>query len=167
MDLISKYELALKQFAKMFNNEKLKYKYKLLTPIRKAGLTKKQAEKLDFKISKRMWQSCLNENVRNQGGRPKLDKSLIQRVNEHLDENSTTAANRFLKKQKSCAKYRSLTLRRCYESFHLKKSLSYSSFYKHIQKKYVKPHRFSDLCVYCENNKVNIFMFILYIVILF
>ena len=82
MDLITKYESALKQFAKLFNSEKLKHK--------------------------------------------------------------------------TCAKYRSLTLRRSYETFHLKKCLSYSSFYKHIQKKYVKPHRFSDLCIYCENNKVTL-----------
>ena len=80
---------------------------------------------------------------------------MVQSINKHIENNSAVAANRFLKKQDQCARYREFPIRNYYENFLNKKKISYSSFIKHIGKKYKKPHRFSDLCKYCEHNKVS------------
>ncbi len=32
--------------------------------------------------------------------------------------------------------------------------LSFSTFYKYVENQFKKPHRFSDLCEYCEHYKV-------------
>ena len=101
-----------------------------------------------------MWTSCLNINDRNQGGRPEISLLKVKQINDHLEKNSTVAANRFLKKLKVCANYRHLSLRESYQTMRNKEDVSYSTFYKKIQKKYKKPHRLSDLCRYCEVNKV-------------
>ncbi|CAF0975069.1 unnamed protein product [Brachionus calyciflorus] len=70
-----------------------------------------------------------------------------------MNDISEIAANRYLKKINSNAFYCSTSLLKAYESFKYQSSLSFSSFYKYVSEKYKKPHRFSDLCDYCEKNK--------------
>lgn len=67
---------------------------------------------------------------------------------------SEIAANRYLKKQKTSAYYCSVSLLQAYNEFEFRKDLSFSTFYSYVDAKYKKPHRISDLCDYCEKNKV-------------
>ena len=68
---------------------------------------------------------------------------------------SSIAANRFLKKINSNAFYCDTSLLEAYSNFDLNSEMSFSSFYKYVGDEFKKPHRFSDLCKYCEHNKVN------------
>ncbi len=70
----------------------------------------------------------------------------------HMESISSIAANRFLKKADKNAFYCSKSLIEAYGSFEGK--ISYSTFYKYVGDEFKKPHRFSDLCEYCENFKV-------------
>jgi hypothetical protein len=75
---------------------------------------------------------------------------------------SSVAANRYLKKCDSNAFYCNISLVEAYANFksEILLDLSFSSFYKYVGEQFKKPHRFSDLCEYCENYKVKIFYFI-------
>ena len=98
--------------------------------------------------------SCSNSNERNPGGRPTISNTPLQEsLNKHMEDISTIAANRFLKKDKSNAFYRHDTLRACYESFPQKNQLSFTAFVKNMSRIYKKPHRKSDLCDVCEKGK--------------
>ena len=138
----------------IFNLKKQKSKHKYIYPIRKAGFTRKEALKLNFKVGKLMWTNCLNRKKRNKGGKPKLKALFCKEIELHLENNSEIAANRFLKLQKTNAMYRFVTLKDAYNNFKYKENLSFSTFYSHIGKKFKKFHRLSDLCCYCELNKV-------------
>ena len=153
--IASKYVSALKNYANIFNSKKQKIKHKYIYPIRKAGFTMKEAIELDFKVCKRMWSNCLNREKRNKGGKPKLKSFFIHKINSHLTKNSEIAANRFLKLQKENAMYRSVTISDAYNNYKYKENISLSTFYKYIGKKFKKFHRLTDLCCYCELNKVN------------
>ena len=146
---------ALNTFADLFNGEKQKLKFKYLFPIKSSGLNINDARKLGFKVSKNMWKNCSNVLKRNNGGRPKTLASVKKALNQHIESNSAVASNRYLKKLGTCVFYRNISIKASYENFKGKEMISYSGFYKHMQKKYKKPHRFTDLCEYCELNKVN------------
>lgn len=64
---VLKYKIALKGFAKLFNDAKQKEKHAYLYPIRRAGIPIKQAKELGFKVSFRLWQTCLNQTKRSKG----------------------------------------------------------------------------------------------------
>ena len=77
-------------------------------------------------------------------------------LNTYMESISSIAANRFLKKIDKNAFYCNISLLEAYSKFESKKELSFSTFYKYLGSQFKKPHRFSDLCEYCENNKVRI-----------
>ena len=152
--LAAKHFRALSLFGEMYNTKKKKLKHKYLYPVRKAGFSILEAKNMNFLTNKYMWKSCLNRRKRNNGGHPKLDNSLIEKINSRVAENSTIAANRYLKKQNQNALYRNSTLKEAYNNLPEKNKLSYSSFYLHLDNRFKKPHRLSDLCDYCEYKKV-------------
>ena len=151
-ELASKHTRALRLFSEIFKNKKQKSKFKYIAPIKLAGFSRKQAELLHFYTNNWMWKHCIDPNKRNKGGRPAIDNNTIRKLNIHIEKNSTVASNRFLKNE--CAFYRHCAIKTEYETFSMKYKLSYSSFYKYMQKKYKKSHRLTDLCEYCELNKV-------------
>ncbi len=71
-----------------------------------------------------------------------------------MESISNIAANRYLKKLKENAFYCSISIMEAYSKFESKTELSFSTFYKYLGDQFKKPHRFSDLCEYCEDNKV-------------
>ena len=146
---------ALKHFSVLFNEAKQKEKYKLLNPLKLAGFTLKETRQFKFKASKRLWSSCRNNSKRNQGGRPATSHAIKKEIHDHLRNNSSFAANRFLKKENENALYRNMSYRSLYSTFSLKNKLGFSTFRKNIKNIYKKPHRFSDLCDYCERGKVS------------
>lgn len=62
-----KYKNALVSFSKLANDAKQKDKHVFIYPLRSAGLTHKQANELGFKVSFRLWRSCLDQRTRNKG----------------------------------------------------------------------------------------------------
>ena len=145
---------ALNNLSILFNNEKPKFRYKYLFPIKNAGFSLKEAKKYGFKASKKLWSSCSINTKRNPGGRPKLKGTFLEKILEHLKNNSSIAANRFLKKEKANARYMSLTFRQAFDSFVQKDQMVLSTFKKYTKNIFKKPHRLSDLCDYCEQGKV-------------
>jgi len=82
-----------------------------------------------------------------------------------MENISSIAANRYLKKLQKNAFYCECSLRiEAYSRFESSSELSFSSFYKYLGDEFKKPHRFSDLCEYCEMNKVIIIRFLSLIV---
>ena len=71
-----------------------------------------------------------------------------------MSNNSSIAANRYLKRHSTSVMYRNSTIIEAHRTFAFRKAVPFSSFYKYIEKKFKKPHRLSDLCDYCEENKV-------------
>lgn len=76
-----------------------------------------------------------------------------------MESVSSVAANRFLKKLDKNAFYCNISLVEAYSKFQASNLLSFSTFYKYVGEEFKKPHRFSDLCEYCEDNKVLNFKF--------
>ena len=72
-----------------------------------------------------------------------------------MESISSIAANRYLKKIDKNAYYCNISLLEAYSKFGSNNQLSFSTFYKYLGPQFKKPHRFSDLCEYCENNKVG------------
>jgi hypothetical protein len=64
---LHKYKKAIQFFSEICNSKKRKEKYLFVGPLRKAGLTMSEIKSLGYKISKRIWKSCLDEQKRNQG----------------------------------------------------------------------------------------------------
>lgn len=77
------------------------------------------------------------------------------KINDYMSGISSIAANRYLKKCDKNAYYCSFSIVDAYMKYAGNNELSFSSFYKYIGDQFKKPHRFSDLCEYCEDNKVN------------
>ncbi len=150
---IERYEKALKNYSSLFNKEKQKEKYKLISPLKDAGFTLKEARLLQFNVSKKLWTSCKNYSKRNKGGRPALDKNVIKQINSHVMNNSNVAANRFLKKEKENAFYRNLSYRNLYRTFGQKKQLAFSTFRKNIKNTFKKPHRFLIFVIIVKKEK--------------
>ncbi len=68
-----------------------------------------------------------------------------------MESLNSVAANRFLKKSNQNAFYCSVSLTEAYSSLDL--NVSFSTFYKYVGDHFKKPHRFNDLCEYCESYK--------------
>ena len=77
-------------------------------------------------------------------------------IEEHMISISDIAANRYLKKLDKNAYYCQISLLEAYSKLEINTQLSFASFYKYVGDEFKKPHRFSDLCEYCEHNKVRI-----------
>jgi hypothetical protein len=76
--LFKKLLYAVKDFSTIFNENKPKDRYKYLIPIKKAGFTLIEANKLGFNVGKKLWKSNLSL-IRNKGGRPCLNLDKILR----------------------------------------------------------------------------------------
>jgi hypothetical protein len=151
---ISKYENAFVNLSSIFKSEEKYEKYKYAFQIRNAGLKRLEAAKIGFNFSSYMWKRCKFYGPRKNFGRKAIKFLLRQKIETHMKSISSIAANRYLKKCESNAYYSSVPLVQAYNSFKYKDYLSFSSFYKYVSDKFKKPHRFSDLCDYCEINKV-------------
>jgi hypothetical protein len=68
---------------------------------------------------------------------------------------SSIAANRYLKKLDKNAYYCSISTVEAFLKFENSANISFSTFYKYVSDEFKKPHRFSDLCEFCEENKVT------------
>ena len=91
-----------------------------------------------------------------------MEVKWVEKIEEHMKSISSIAGNRYLKKEFSNAYNCSVPLIQAYRTFKdklltnnkQKKIISFSSFYKYMPKKFKHPHRLSDLCNFCEKNKV-------------
>ena len=155
--LANKHSNALKRFGVVFNSEEQKKKFKLLSPLKDAKFSLREAKKFNFEAGKLMWKNCSNRHIRNKGGRPKLKEIISKDINQYMKRISSHAANRFLKKLKMNAMYRNSTYRAAFNNYPLKDKIpfSFSTFKKKICKRFKKPHRLSDLCDICEHGKVK------------
>jgi len=142
----------------VFNSEEQKKKFKLLSPLKDAEFSLRQAKDFNFKAGKKIWTSCSNWHARNKGGRPKLKENIAENINNFMKKRSSPAGNRYLKKLKMNAMYRNSTYKAAYNDYPLKGKIpfSFSTFKKKICKRFKKPHRMSDLCDLCEQGKVII-----------
>jgi hypothetical protein len=133
---------ALLSYAKIYNEWKNpKTKHIFISPIKNAGFTMKQASNLDFKVSFNLWKSCSNPSIRNKGGRPKLNSYLCNTISTYLKENSSLAANRYLKRQLTNARYCNNSKLSLYNSFPSKDKVSITTFKSKMGLIYKKPHR--------------------------
>jgi hypothetical protein len=139
--ICSKHTNALYYFGEIFNKEKIKSKHKLIYPLKKAGFTLSESLRLNFNAKQKMWENCLNQAERNKGGRPSVKNCLIKSLNKHLKENSSIAANRYLKLAKTNVMYRQSTKLEAYRTFKQKNKLGITSFKKYFETKFKKPHR--------------------------
>ena len=145
---------ALRLFGKFCNEKRPNFEY--LRPLKQSGFTLKEARGLNFNFKYSEWfDGSRIKRVLRKKGRPALDKNLVVALNQHVEKDSTVAANRFLKRLQTCAMYRHFAMVDHYKSFPSKINLSYSSFNKYTMKKYKKPHKLTDMCKWCEKNKVN------------
>jgi len=161
--IASNHTSALKIFSTLFNKQKSKKKYKLLYPLKLAGFNLSEAKMFNFKAGEKMWKNCDNNLKRNNGGRPKIVKKVVDEINDHMKGLSSVAANRYLIKLKTNASYREGTYKDAYNKFFLKNNISFSTFKNKLCKRFKKPHRLSDLCDYCEYGKVRINLIISYV----
>jgi len=146
----------MNNFSKLFNTEKTKLKHMLLDPIKSAGFSAYEAKKFGFNFSTKLWKSDLKKK-RNLGGRPKIKVYFKKALQSFFEENSTLAPNRFLKLQNNNVRYRNKTLKDSFNSIKDSFSdfISFSSFYKYLPKYIKQPYRLTDLCSYCQLNKVS------------
>ena len=156
-----KHSNALKKFGTLYNVEKQKKKFKLLCPLKASGFSLIEAKKLNFETNKRIWKSCDNGLMRNNGGRPKIGERIINKVppeiiNKYMMGISSCAANRFLLKLKTNARYREGTYKNAFINSPFKNKISFSSYKNNICKRFKNPHRISDLCDICESGIVII-----------
>jgi len=174
MEVASRQKSALEGFAELFGQSASKNKHKFIWPLKKAGFTYVEAHNLNFRVSRWLWNKCDDQTERTNGGRMKVSNEIIKSLNDHIEKDSYVASNRFLKKINECAMYRHYALKDHYASFPAKRTsasrrknqvgkISYSSFYKYTSKKYKNPHRLTDMCKWCEQNKV-IFSYIYYFI---
>ena len=84
---------------------------------------------------------------------------MVDSINDHMKNLSSIAANRYLIKLKKNVRYRDGTYRDAFNSYPLKKKISFSTFKNKLCKRYKKPHRISDLCDFCEHGKVFILIY--------
>jgi len=134
---------ALKLFGNIYTKTNVKSRHRFIYPLKKAGFSRIEALNFGFDAKKKMWMRCLNQSERNKGGRPKLDNSIIKKINDHLKENSSIAANRYLKLAKANVMYRHTTKTEAFNTFKKKFSekVSFHTFKKYFEKKYKSPHR--------------------------
>ena len=129
-ELLNKHVMALNKISNVYNVSKQKQRFKLLNPMRHAGLSYKETRSLGFKATKYMWKSCLMLNERMRGGKPKIDDSIKSEIELHMESISHIAANRYLKREQTNAFYRDVPLTEAYTSFNLKDQITFTTFYK-------------------------------------
>lgn len=176
-----KYKKALLNFSLIYKNTKSKNKHPFIRALKQAGFTKKECLSFNFKCGKKLWKSCMKTsdrdlgldnyfliflfkivitNYHNLGGQPKISKDLAMAVNHHMKNVSQIASNRTVMvidsnkiKQNIPVRYSNISWIEAYKSFSYRNELSFSTFYKYIDKIYKKPHRKTDLCQYCHEGK--------------
>lgn len=153
--IADKHTNALKHYAVIFNSEKSKKKFKLLSPLKLAHFSLPEVKRFNYNAGKKIWRNCSNGQERNAGGRPKIDLSFIKNINCHMKKQSEIAANRYLIKLKKNARYRVGTYKSAYNSYPLREKICFATFRNKICKSFKKPYRLSDLCDLCENGKVR------------
>ena len=72
---------ALNKFASVFNSVERKKQFKLLSPLKEAKFSLREAKNFNFEAGKEIWSNCLNWHTRNKGGRPKLNETLSENIN--------------------------------------------------------------------------------------
>ena len=155
--MLPKYLLALQNFAFVINQKKAKKKFKYILPLKNAGFSFSETKDLGIMIGRRLWNNTfIGSKERNKGGRPKVSSILINEIKNFFDKNSTMAPNRFLKLQQKNVMYRNSTFIEDFRSFLYNDNLSFCSFKNYIPKYIKKPCRLTDLCMYCQLNKVRI-----------
>lgn len=63
----AKYKLAMRGYAEIFNNAKIKEKHQYIYPIRWAKISFLQARELGFNVNRKLWINCLDRSIRNKG----------------------------------------------------------------------------------------------------
>jgi len=144
---------ALSNFSKIYNLKKQKKKHKYLLQLKNAGITFSEATQFGYKINYYIWRTNLIKE-RNSGGRPKIKQLFKEEIQNHVDDRSTLAVNRFLKLQNENVKYRNFTFKDIYRTFLYHDNISFSTFRNYIPIYIKNHHRLSDLCNYCENYRV-------------
>ncbi len=96
-------------------------------------------------------------------GRKPLKQNIKNTNSTHMESISSIAANRYLIKLQKNAFYCECSLVEAYSRFQSNSGkeldISFSTFYKYVGNEFKKPHRFSDLCEYCEQYKVKKYFF--------
>jgi hypothetical protein len=86
---------SLKGIAKNVNNKiTLKKRHNFIRPLRLAGFTQREIQKLGFKCGNNLWRDCLNPNERLPGGRPNLNDEIRVEIDKHAESLSNFGANR-------------------------------------------------------------------------
>ena len=91
-------------------------------------------------------------------GRPIISKDITIALNEHVKSLSNVASNRLIcmnpkktgEKEMEAVRYLNCSLTDAYTSFKHKNEICFSTFCKHMEKRYKKPHRLTDICRYRE-----------------
>jgi len=93
------------------------------------------------------------------GGRPRIDSNTIKSIAEHLNTMSEISANRFLRKEQENANILNVTLVEAFSKYENKDKISFSTFVNYIPPKFKPALKPTDLCNFCEKNKVSIDFF--------
>ena len=146
---------ALKHISDIYKDTKPKKKYQFIRSMRLAGFGFDKTNFLGFKTGKFLWKTCLDPSERSHGGRLALKKQEIyQQINDHMNQFSSIAANRFLIKDQVNAFHRETSFSEAYNLFIKSgKKVSYTAFIKNTHRKYKKFRKATDLCQYCEHGK--------------
>jgi hypothetical protein len=151
----NKYHQLFLNLSQLNNRTAPKERYKLINCVKRANFSFYETKKSGFLISKRLWRTCDNQSTRNKGGRYSLSEEKRLQINNYLESLSSIASNRLVKfgGRYVSAMYCSKSIKEAYRTFPNRSNITFSTFYKYISKKFKKPHRFTDLCDYCEHGK--------------
>ncbi len=77
-------------------NERIKPKNKhfYLRSLRTSGFSDSECRDLGFKFGYKLWLSCLNQSLRNSGGRPGLNPGIIESINAYCEDFSEISSYR-------------------------------------------------------------------------
>jgi hypothetical protein len=176
--LASKYVNVLSEYSTHINeNIKMKEKHNFIRPLRNNGFRLNEIKEMGFNCGDVLWQTCLNRNARNKGGRPMLDIAIRNSIEEFLESKTSIAANYMIDKKVGMplrvqapirkirnrrnkrfayktipVNVRNLDITKKYANLQYNnqtegKKLSYSTFIKYIDSKYKKIRRYTDLCI--------------------
>jgi hypothetical protein len=73
---------------------KSKSKHYFIRPLRHAGFTKRQVNRLGFDCGKKLWRSCMNRRDRHLGGRSRLSLQTLSDIRATMCRLSTFSADR-------------------------------------------------------------------------
>jgi hypothetical protein len=92
--LSDKLKKAVENNAANFSQVKPKDRHRFVKPLREAGLLYKDVRHFGYKVSTKLWKSCLNDEERNKGGRHGISDSMKTSINNYLESCSHVASNR-------------------------------------------------------------------------